>query len=249
MNRSASRRGTAELSGFTPLHYAAARKDRDGVQKAIASGSDINQRDIYGETVLHLACRSGDLEIVKLLIAQQANLNMVSDAFLTPLHQACLGGYPNLIQLLLDAGAEVDIQNDKGQKAVELCRNDESYQVFVKGGLADVAQHPSKVARSYSPLMYAASMGDVLTVQRLLSDSSTDLNLQCGQGDTALHLACRSGSFPIARLLIDHKADVNIENNHKETPIDVANRSSHTEVAMKLLECYPKISFKYTVVK
>ena len=74
------------------------------------------------------------------------------------------------------------------------------------------------------PLHEAAKNGDVAEVGKLLTNGVVDVNTAREFGETALHVALRTGNTNMIRLLIEHKADVNAEygfSRLKETSIPI----------------------------
>jgi ankyrin repeat protein len=79
----------------TPLHAAAAGRNRDAVRLLIEHGAEVNARQEGGWTALHAASQNGDVEMARLLIAggadvqlRAANQQNALDLALTKGHQA-----------------------------------------------------------------------------------------------------------------------------------------------------------------
>lgn len=232
-----NRRGTAELSGFTKLHYACAAKDPTLVLTAMKEGVAIDSPTVYGETALHCGSQCGDSEVVKLLLQNKASLNVLNSDGLTPLHQACQCGHSEVISILLDAGADTGLTNIRGQRPVDMCRTEQCRRKFSERGFTvptEDAANRSRRSSEFTPLMYSAIKGDVLAVGRLLYESVRDVNKRSVHGDTAMHFVCQSGALQIARRLIEHKADVNIENEDGETPLDMALHMGNEDMVNRL---------------
>ena len=53
----------AQISGWTPLHYAAARGQCEIVEMLINAGADLNIKDDYRQTPLYYAKRKGIFDV------------------------------------------------------------------------------------------------------------------------------------------------------------------------------------------
>jgi len=98
---------TLEDPDQTPLMQAAANGDTKGVQRLLASGSDVNARDQSGQTALIIACRTPHVppELVKALLAAGADVNTRSRNDYTALSWATTRGNAEVIRLLRRSGA------------------------------------------------------------------------------------------------------------------------------------------------
>jgi ankyrin repeat protein len=63
----------------TPLHAAAAGRNRDAVRVLLEHGVEVNARQHSGWTALHAASQNGDVEMVRLLIACGADVAARAD--------------------------------------------------------------------------------------------------------------------------------------------------------------------------
>ncbi|KAM0544378.1 hypothetical protein ACHAPJ_011837 [Fusarium lateritium] len=82
-----------DITGWTPLHYAAALGNHSSVIKLLQFGADIHARDFVGWTPLHYACQGGHIIPVKLLIWQRANVNAQGRNGVAPLHCGAIYGH------------------------------------------------------------------------------------------------------------------------------------------------------------
>ena len=67
------------------------------------------------------------------------------------------------------------------------------------------------------------------------------------EGDTAAHLACRSGNREIIRLLVENKADLNRKNHNDETAMEILENTgtpSSTETIVMIAESQQKMAQK-----
>lgn len=79
----------------TPLHAAAAGRNKNAVRALLEHGADVNARQEGGWTALHAASQNGDVEMVRLLIGAGADVTVradnqqnAMDLALTKAHQA-----------------------------------------------------------------------------------------------------------------------------------------------------------------
>jgi tetratricopeptide (TPR) repeat protein len=78
------------------------------IQSLLASGADVNAKDINGVTALWQAAANGHLDIVKVLLESGANVNIQHKSLgVTALWMAAREGHTEIVKLLLAAGADV----------------------------------------------------------------------------------------------------------------------------------------------
>ena len=102
-------------------------------------------------------------------------------------------------------------------------------------------------------LRLAAKFGQLGIFNRLLIDSSLDLNTaEPGTGRTALHYAAENGHSNIVALLLAHGADSNLVDSDGRTPIFLATKATEPQCFLSLLRQGCDISAKdlkaYTIV-
>jgi hypothetical protein len=97
--------------------------DTSTVQRLLAQGADVNERDQAGNSVLSRAAYAGYMEIARLLVDKGANLDSRNSMGETALMFAVSSYSPNrdyMVRLLLDKGANIDIRNTSGNTAQTL---------------------------------------------------------------------------------------------------------------------------------
>lgn len=102
------------ISGFTPLHVAVIRNQKDVVNWLLTEGANIEARDLRGETPLHVATNKLNVPMINLLLLKGANINSQSQMGLTPLHLAATDGRPeslDVAKFLLEKGANRDLKD------------------------------------------------------------------------------------------------------------------------------------------
>ncbi|XP_036396810.1 protein phosphatase 1 regulatory subunit 27b [Megalops cyprinoides] len=73
-----------------------------------------------GMAAIHEAVLSGNLECVKLLVKYGADIHQRDEEGWTPLHMACSDSFPHIARYLLSLGANVDAENECGEKPADL---------------------------------------------------------------------------------------------------------------------------------
>jgi len=84
---------------------------------------------------------------------------------------------------------------------------------------------------SESPLIAAATTGDVIRVKALLADKS-DVDIRDKDGWTPLHLAVANGHKEIVEVLLANKADMNAQNKEGLTPLHVVSKREIAELLL-----------------
>jgi ankyrin repeat protein len=171
------------------------------LRKSLATGVDVNARDLTNHTALLLAAIDPrktiqerpelrakitwepDIEAVKLLLAAGADPNVKGNYGVTPLMLADESTVP----ILLAARADVNAHDDFSKTSL--------MYIAEKGGVRAVSLEVANGAdvnardkNGWTPLMYAASRGSVETVKTLLIAGS-DTNAKDNAGKTALTIA------------------------------------------------------------
>ena len=94
-----------------------------------------------------------------------------------------------------------------------------------------------------TPIMYAASNGDVELVRALLK-AGANAKLKNQFGTTAITEAAIIGSAPVIDALLKAGADPNTKNPEGETPLMAVARSGNVEAAKRLLEARADVNAK-----
>ncbi|KAM0817359.1 hypothetical protein AB5N19_03164 [Seiridium cardinale] len=152
------------------------------------------------------------------------------------LRAAIRGDEEGVIHALND-GADIKTQDlDAQQTALHLaCGNGHcgTVDVLLKEG-ADV-EAPD--ADGWTPLMYAASCGDVGIIQRLCDqDTRANIDAQGHYRETALMEASRYSNLKVTEALLNFNAKTNITDFHGCTALTLACELSTADVVLRLLE-------------
>ncbi len=217
-----------DVTGMTPLLWAAHNDDLDSVKLLLAAGADPKAANRYEVTALSEATQCGDGAMIEALVKAGANVNAASGEGETPLMSASRTGSVEGVKALLAAGASVNATDKyRGETALMWAVSENHAEVaklLVAAG-ADVNTRSTlfdfnfrKVAAGgtqavYSrggltPLLFAARQGAIESAQVLL-DAGADINApEPDYGFTPLLEAIFNDHYDLAAVLVDHKASL-----------------------------------------
>ena len=243
-----------------PLIEAARIESLEKVDLLLRYKANINDAKPVGDTALLAAVRSIKTpEITEHLLKNKADPNNITTYGVSPLMAAArvhvnteenIKVNLEIVELLLKYKAKINYVNDHGDAALIAATRVKNKQAVVKLMLAHDADHSFVNNYGSSALTYAASTGDVGSLEILLIHGA-DPNFQDNSGETPLAKAVRSSDKPEdrvekVRLLLAHGADPNISNEKGETPVFfLIKRTSegllrtqveHNEAQAKILE-------------
>lgn len=224
-------------------------------------------------TALHLAAGNGQLVMVQHILQAGADIHAVNSHGRTALMLAAEAGHADVVEELTDAGAPVSTADSVGTTALLLAASDSSkgHTKSLPCLLSEQADIYHTDAAGSSPLIAAVKAGNAGSVRVLLSwrpppkqpssrlsstvPSQGDSGLLCwinmkdSAGDTALHVAARSGFLQAAQLLISYGASVDCRTTQGDhTPLHLTVRAGNEPMVEFLLQHMrpPRVSFMYT---
>jgi ankyrin repeat protein len=189
----------AEEGGVTPLSLASANGSAAMVTRLLEAGANPNEGR---ELPVMAAARSGNVEVMKLLLSRGGDANVKEPARgQTALMWAVAERHVDVARILIEHGADiyaktVVVRPTGGSRGGGLGGGG-----FGGGGSANGAN-------GFTPLLFAARVGDIPSV-RLLLDAGADVNDTSADGLSALVLATVRGQAGVALLLLDYGADPN----------------------------------------
>lgn len=174
----------ANTFGVTPLLQASRTGDVPVMRALLDAGADVASAVRDGETPLMSVARTGNLEAVRLLLERGIDPNATEAlADQTALMWAVAEGHLPVVGALLDAGADPNRRARVSELTTRSMRAD-----FPSGGL--------------TALMWAARNGNEAIVRRLV-EAGADVDLENGDGSTALMLAIVNDRYDMASTLLD----------------------------------------------
>ncbi|NOY23291.1 MAG: hypothetical protein GXO70_07260 [Acidobacteria bacterium] len=211
--------------GETLLHLAVANRMNTLALSLLKRKADVNAEDNIGWTALF---EPTDFKTALLLLENGADPNHQSHDGSTPLMWAATRGNETMIRLLLNHGANPDIKNQKGQRAVDIAAQKKEFRIV---GLLNSGKIPANMKETgrmleragttalgkSSTICYlglkpgeqiglAAEKGDVSALKEFLSDKSR-INNVCWNHMTPLQIASIHGQEKTVRWLLRNGAN------------------------------------------
>lgn len=188
-----------------------------------------------GETLLQLACKLGLSDLVEYFLQKKIfNFNATSTGF-SAVQLACLSGDTDTFQKIVEykrKSVKINVRVKCGEykgftllhlacvsgnpEIVEILLEYEKIKVNIRDGI-----------KKWTPLQHAISKGHSEVVSLLLNRDDIETDLLTDEGETLLHLACKSNKEDIVDMLINNpdfptKYDLNQRTNNQKTPLQFA---------------------------
>lgn len=203
-------------NGNYPIHVACKRFYKELIKVLIALGAKVNRKTSFGETPLHISSgiipyqkktdhySSGDnLLIIDLLIDTDIDINEVDESGNSALHLSCEGFNIDTIKILTDKGANVNAKNNVGKSPLHIsCFKQPFDRANVKENKWDTYYHVEN-----------------FSIIKFLIEKGANVNEVDNDGNTPLHIACKSSDEKIVNFLLANHAYVNSVNENGNTPL------------------------------
>jgi ankyrin repeat protein len=239
---------SAQSDGTTALAWAVYWDNLNTVELLIESGADVDTGNYIGVTPLILATKNLNPAMVSTLLDAGADPNIAMWSGETPLMSAAKTGVTEVVTLLLDHGADINTQEPRrGQSALMWAisfGHPQTARVMIERG-ADISARTKKFTGTedytpmlmegyganvegvpqggYTPLMFAAKIGDVATASLLLNRGA-NINEVSVEDGPALVIASAEGYERMALYLLDQGANPNIPDASGMTALHYAMR-------------------------
>jgi ankyrin repeat protein len=225
--------------GVTPLLMACGNGNNAMVLKFVKSGADPNTAQWAREAPIMRCTRSVGLDAIQALIASGADVNAATRRGQTALMWAAGQARLEIVQILIEHGADVNATTHliPGFKPPQYF----TWGLFdhVKGrpdrhDPNDFHLDPASSRGGYTPLMFAARVGDVESA-RLLIAAGADVNVE-GPDGSSLLVASASGQEDVAILFLEEGADPNASDGWGITPLHWAVQEGLQAIAAARLQ-------------
>ena len=188
------------------LSEAAARGDLAAVNRLLAQGADVEQRDAAGRTPVLAATAGNHVEVVRALIGRGANVNAQDAQRDSAFLLAGARGYTEVVRMALAAGADLKSTNRYGGTAlIPACHYGHVDTVRLLLTTAIDVDHVNNLG--WTALLEAVILGDGgaahTEIVKMLIARRANVNLADKQGVTPLAHARQRGQHAIAKLLAD----------------------------------------------
>lgn len=251
--------------GSTALAWAVYWDDAETVRALLNAGADPDISNDYGVTPLFLAVENSNPTLVRALLDADADPDMPLWSGVQPLMMAARTGHTGILDLLLEHGADVNARDARrGQSALMWAiyfGQPGAARLLIENG-ADVNAETTMLAGNfrpmvlegyiknvqittqggYTPLMFAARVGDKETAQQLIEHGAEINKVHVEQG-TPLIIATTEGHEDLALFLLEQGADPNLTGEDGMTALHYAMRDG-----LKPLHGYGYVSRSATVV-
>uniref|UniRef100_H2YS48 Uncharacterized protein n=1 Tax=Ciona savignyi TaxID=51511 RepID=H2YS48_CIOSA len=221
----------------TALHTAA-EKGHTSVVELLADRfpKAVLRRTKDGSTLMHIASESGHPETALAFLKKGVPLHMPNKSGAVCLHSAAKNNHVEVVRTLLMKGAHVDARTKNKltalHVAVQHCR---PLVVQMLLGFGAPVQMKGGSKRE-TPLHLAAQIPDGEQVSEMLIKSGADVNSEREDGETAVHMAARSGNLNTFKLLLEEGGDLRTQSKASENALHLAVRHCRWEITRHMLE-------------
>jgi len=194
----------ADITGQTPLIFAAFEEHMDAVRFLVEKGANVNAQttQVGGNTALHMAIYKNNFEMARFLCDNGANVNIGAERY-SPLHLA--SGYanvgPEMVQMLCEHGADVNASGLQGTPLHMVNSGPtgaEKVALLCTFGANIEALATQMYYIGHTPLLMACEHKDNVDVIRALCERGANVNVRSNQrstnGMTPLMMVCRNKS-------------------------------------------------------
>ena len=197
----------------------------------------------FDEKGFFAAAQARDLQAINSFIDAGMNPNVQDSDGHTALISAAARGELDVVNTLLSHGVDININDKSGYTALSHAI-DAMHDDVEDALLSRPELNPNCRGRNSRPALFAYVWRDNKErVEKLLAHGA-DINMQDGDGDTALHGAAETGNVEIMRMLLDKGANPNAKNKQGGTPLMWAAVFGNDDAAKLLLSRGAEASLK-----
>lgn len=226
---------------------ASIKSDTEGLKKAIDGGENIDVMNTNGWSAATFGVVNADMGFLQAAIDLGINLNLVNNDGFSPLMIAASQSDKEMVEILLEGNASPLIKTEAGDTAYSLAmdsgRKVVAFMIAEAAVLHGIEMADTKVvveylrhgayvdirnAAGYTPLIVAASIGDVDAVKDIVK-MKADCNRVENDGWSALHFAAVRGDIKLAEILLKANAAPGIVALDGRTPRAIAEAAGHKD--------------------
>jgi len=214
-----------DVTGRTPLHWAAWVGHKEIAELLITAGADVNAKDGDNDTPLDEAVSEGEKEIADLLRKHGGKHGTI--------HSAVGGGDVEAVKEFLAAGVDVNaVAMDDvffGQTPLDAANK------YNQGAVAVLLRkYGGKTCVELGALFDSAKKGNIEGIKQHLA-AGGDVSLRNNNGDTMLNYAAFLGHKEIVELLVENGAEVNAKGLADWTPLHLAAQNNKEQIVQLLI--------------
>ncbi|OIV90116.1 hypothetical protein TanjilG_01570 [Lupinus angustifolius] len=229
--------------GRTLLHHAILCGNIEAVRILLEYGVDVESpvKTTTCQTKfhpIHMASRLGLSTIVQCLIDFGCNLNSTTDAGDTALMICAKYKQEKCFNVLTSAGADFGIVNTAGQSVCSIAESTHWWLGFqqavlhtIRNGKIPKSRNPS----AFSPIMFAAQVGDAESLKMVIGSGEFDLDYQDDNGFSAVMVTALKGHVESFRLLVYAGADISLCNKAGETTLTLSEFNPRSDLFEKVM--------------
>jgi ankyrin repeat protein len=223
----------ANKRGDAPLHWALRFNRPEMAMQLVLANVNLTERNADRTTALHQAADKNFFNVVAVLVRRKVPINLRAGEDLdTPLHLASKNGDYDVVRFLIDNGADINIQNARGEtplfRAVgnENTRLDVVEYMVTHGAVVDTADKNGSTS-----LHEAAKVASGSTIDVLVKHGG-NVEKRDRLGRTPLYIAGLYRNLQAAKALVERHADVNAS----KKPLEGAIKGGDEDVIRFLIE-------------
>ena len=231
----------------TALHGGSVCGHGEIVSDLLESGASLASKDMHGRTPLHVAALHGQPEMVKLLLLKGADKDALTNDDYTPLFLAACKGHLAATLALLAAGADASLRCGEFGSPVVIVAAQEGYVDIVRA----VIEHGADVDAADThqrTALHAAAWYNRAGAIDVLVEAGTNIESRDARGRTHVHNASYNLSHKALQSLLIHGATVNAQSDTLTTPLIMAAAKAGTQGAAEVVNALLRAGADETIV-